>query len=256
VLWPRPMRVALDTLIRLVRAENIGELPEVLTPASGWQSEAEEKALDGRLREECTRLGWLDQRGRLDVDVAAALTVLCRPNIEYSGWITVDGTTAGVTAAATGRSALLAVGGQDGWVSMRSVGSASLPRTVVAQTPDVGAGRGEPFRVRRADVLAFDGGQHRPHGGVTVHPVPLEVRRLHEIASLARTGAGEFRVAVRDGVGRRQVASDTVSYVDTVVGRYATLARMVDGEVEMFIAPADHRALVARLLDAHRSLTD
>ncbi|MCE7008542.1 ESX secretion-associated protein EspG [Kibdelosporangium philippinense] len=255
MLWPRPMRVALNTLMRLVRAENIGELPDVLTPAAGWQPEAEEKALDGQLREECTRLGWFDQRGRLDVDVAAALSVLCRPTIEYSGWITVGDTTAGVIVAATGRSALLAIE-QDGWVSLRSVGSASLPRVLVAQTPDVGAGRGEPFRVRRADVLAFDGGQHRPHGGVAVHPVPLEVRRLHEIAALGRTGGGEFRVAVRDGVGRRHVASNTVSYVDTVVGRYVTLARMVNGEVEMFIAPADHRALVARLLEVHRSLTD
>jgi hypothetical protein len=247
--------VALDTLTRLVRAENIGELPEVLAPVEGWRPQVEDQAMDRRLREECTRLGWLDQRGRLDVDVAAALAVLCRPSVEFAGWITVGDSTAGVIAAATGRSALLAVG-LDGWVSLRSVGSASLPRMVVAQTPDVGVGRGEPFRVRRADVLAFDGGQRRSHGGVAVHPVPLEVRRLHEIAALARTGAGEFRVAVRDGVGRRQITSDTVSYVDTVVGRYVTLARTVDGEVEMFIAPADHGALIARLLDARRSLTD
>lgn len=251
MLWPRPRRVPLDVLARLV---NIGELPEVLAPVSGWQPQADERALDGRLREECTQLGWLDQRGRLDVDVAAALTVLCRPSIEFAGWITVGETTAGVVAAAIGRSALVAVE-QGSWVSIRSVGSQNLARVLVAQTPNVGAGRGEPVRVRRSEVQAFDDGHRRRHGGVAVHPVSLEVRRLHHIAALARTGAGEFRVAIRDGVGRRHVTPNPVSYIDTTVGRYVTLTDVMDGDVEMFIGPADHRTLVARLQDAHRSLT-
>ena len=205
--------------------------------------------------QECARLGWLDQRGRLDVDVTEALSVLCRPAVEYSGWITVGDTTTGVIVAEGRQSALLAVE-RDGWVSLRSVRPASPSQVLAAQTPDVGAGRGVPFHVRRADVLAFTGGRRRSDGGVTIRPVPLEVRRLHEIAALARTGSGEFRVAVRDGVGRRRVAPTTVSYVDTVVGRYVTLTKVADGEAEMFVAPADQRALTARLLDVHRSLTE
>jgi hypothetical protein len=240
-------------LTRLVRAEGIGELPDVLAPTSGWRPQIEDEALDGQLREECARLGWLDQRGRLDVDVAAALAVLCRPTTEFFGWVTVEETKAGVLAGAIGRLALVAVH-MDGWVSMRSTRLESLAQMLVAQIPNIAAGQSRPFTVRRSDLLAFGGNQQPAHGGVAVRPVPWEVRQLHHIAGAPRAGAGEFYVAIRDGVGRRQVIADPICCVDTAAGRYVTVTTVVGGEAEMLVAPANSRDLVARLHEARSSL--
>ena len=41
-MWPQPTRVLLDTLMRLVRAVDVGELPDVLVPAANWRPEAEQ----------------------------------------------------------------------------------------------------------------------------------------------------------------------------------------------------------------------
>lgn len=253
-MWPRPVRVPLDTLARLVRTENIGTLPEVLLPAVRWQPPHEVRALDGRVRDDCARLGWLDHSGRLDVDVASALRTLCRADAEVYGWITADQTTIGVLAAATRGQALLAVR-REAWVSLCSIRSADLATMVVAQTPDIPAGRGQPIRVRRSEALAFDGGGPRAHGGVAVRPVPTEVRKLARVAALPRSGAGELHVAARDSMGRRVSSMDPLGYVDTTAGRYVTLTSTVDGETELLLAPTSHHDLVACLHQAHRSLT-
>ncbi|MCE7009314.1 ESX secretion-associated protein EspG [Kibdelosporangium philippinense] len=252
MLWPRPKRIALDTLARLVRAEGLGELFRALAPVAEWRRQAENEALDRQLREECARLGWLDQRGRLDVDVAAALAVLCRPTTEYFGWITAGPSTAGVLAGAIGRQAVVAVS-MDGWVTVRSTRLENLARMLVAQLPDIPAGQGQPFTVRQSDLLAFDPGQRR-HGGVAVRPVPLEVRRFHHLASLERTGAGELYVAVRDGVGRHHVLAEPICYTDTVVGRYVTVRTTRGREAETLVAPVNPPDLVARLHQAQASL--
>ena len=61
------------------------------------------------------RLGLLDNRGRLDVEVAASLAVLCRAGAEFYGWINEGDKTKGVLAAAIGREAVLAIrDGDDG----------------------------------------------------------------------------------------------------------------------------------------------
>ncbi|ONI79297.1 hypothetical protein ALI144C_26080 [Actinosynnema sp. ALI-1.44] len=246
--------MALDTLTRVVRIEKIGELPEVLLAAAGWQPEADDRALDGHARGECARLGWLDHRGNLDVDVASALRVLCMASTEVYGWITADRTTTAVLACSTRRQALLAIR-HDPWVSLRSIKPGALTRTAVALAPNVPAGEGKPIHVRRSDALAFDGGHPRAHGGVAVRPVPLEVRRLTRIAGLQRTGAGEFHVAIRDSIGRRLSSADPIGYVDTAAGRYVTVVETVDGEAAMLLAPTSHRDLVTRLEKALASLS-
>ncbi|WP_257721471.1 ESX secretion-associated protein EspG [Kibdelosporangium phytohabitans] len=246
--------MALDTLTRVVRIEKIGELPEVLLAAVGWQPEADDRALDKQARDECARLGWLDHRGHLDVDVASALRVLCLASTEVYGWITVGRTTTGVLACSNGRQALLAIR-HEPWVSLCSIKPGALTRSAIAQAPDVPTGPGKPIQVRRSDALAFDGGRPHAHGGVAVRPVPLEVRRLTRIADLQRTGAGEFHVAVRDAIGRRRSSADPVGYVDTVAGRYVTVTATVDGEAAMLLAPTSHRDLVTRLDNTLSSLT-
>lgn len=254
MLWPRPKWVTLDALARLVRMENLGALPQVLAPTAGWQPHDQDHAADGRVPAECARLHWLDRRGQLDIDVASALTVLCRASVEYYGWITTGADTIGVLAGAIGREALLAVG-RDGWVSVRSIRPEDLAMMLVAQAPDVPAGQGKPVRVRRPDALAFDDGRRRSHGGVAVQPVSIEVRRLMRTAALPRTGGGELHVAVRDSVGRRVSGKDPIGYVDTTAGRYVTVTDTVGGEAELMIAPAGQRDLMRRLNEAHRALT-
>jgi hypothetical protein len=246
--------VPLDTLARLIRIENIGALPEVLLPTAEWQPQHEDRALDGQVRDECARLGWLDHRRRLNVDAASALTVACRASTEIYGWITVDQTTIGVLAGTLGKQALLAVR-REAWVSVCSIRPKDLATMAIAQTPDIPAGQGKPTRIRRSDALAFDDGRHRTHGGVATRPVPMEVRRLMHVAGLPQTGAGEFHVAVRDSLGRRVSSVDPVGYVDTASGRYVTLTSTVDGEAELLLAPTGQRDLVARLHQAHHSLT-
>jgi hypothetical protein len=179
--------------------------------------------------------------------------VVCRASTEVYGWITVDRTTIGVLAGTLGKQALLAVR-REAWVSVRSIRPKDLATMVIAQTPDVPAGQGKPVRVRRSDALAFDGGRQRAHGGMATRPVPLEVRRVIQVAGLPQTGAGEFHVSVRDSMGRRVSNIDPVGYVDTTAGRYATLTSTGDGETELLLAPTSHHDLIARLHQAHHSL--
>jgi hypothetical protein len=113
-----------------------------------------------------------------------------------------------------------------------------------------------PVRIRRSDALAFDGGRQRAHGGMATRPVPLEVRRVIQVAGLPQTGAGEFHVSVRNSMGHRVSSMDPFGYVDTTAGRYATLISTADGETELLLAPTSHHDLVARLNQAHYPLTE
>jgi hypothetical protein len=71
---------------------------------------------------------------------------------------------------------------------------------------------------------------------------------------MPRTGGGEFRIGIRDEVGRCYVTPSALSYVDTIAGRYITLSNVMADDVEMFVAPAGPDDLVARLQAAHRGL--
>nr|CTQ96524.1 hypothetical protein [Kibdelosporangium sp. MJ126-NF4] len=237
----------------MVRIENIGSLPEVLLAPVGWRPEVDDRALDDQARDECTRLKWLDHRGRLDVDVASVLRLLCKASTEVYGWITVGRTTTGVLACSNGHQALLCIR-HEPWVSLCSIRPEELANTVVAQAPIIPAGQGKPIQVRRSDALAFDGGRPRAHGGLAVRPVPVEVRRLLRIAGVERTGAGEFHVVKRDSLGRRLSDVDPIGYVDTATGRYVAVTSTVEGETEMLLAPTSHHDLVARLNKALSSL--
>jgi hypothetical protein len=68
--------------------------------------------------------------------------------------------------------------------------------------------------------------------------------------SAARSGAGEFYVAHRDRLGRRQQAEFPVCYADTAIGRFLTITRRgADRAVWMTFLPADRRAITGKLRD-------
>jgi hypothetical protein len=104
-----PVSVDMGTLARMMRRAELGELHVVLEPEAVWRPRTAEHEADDAAWGACARLGWLDRRGELDVEVAAALRVLCRAGVEFYGWIDDGECTRGVLCAAIGRKAMLAV---------------------------------------------------------------------------------------------------------------------------------------------------
>jgi hypothetical protein len=98
--------------------------------------------------DEAARLGWVDRRGRLDVEVVESLSVVCRAGVEFSGWLASPAAgTVGVLAAATGREGILAVrDGDEVW--LRRAQPKKLAEALVAQLPEMHAGSGTPYLSR------------------------------------------------------------------------------------------------------------
>jgi len=200
----KPLKLHVEALVRLVRMENLGELHNTLKPPAVWRRKEDQDRIEVEARKEFMRLGLLDNRGRVDVEVAAALAVLTRAGAEFYGWINEGDTTKGVLAGAIGREALLAV--RDGqMVSITQIRPETLPQVLVNRTPDVPPARGEAVNVLRSDVLASAGGRQRTAAGVGLRPAPPEVRIVQQVMAQPTTGGGELYVAVRDRMGRRRV---------------------------------------------------
>ncbi|CAM3880432.1 ESX secretion-associated protein EspG [Kibdelosporangium persicum] len=251
-MLPGPARLSLDALARLVRAEQIGELPDVLAPPAVWQPSADEDAAEDRAKAEIARLGWRDRRGRLEPEVAASLAVLCRATAEFSGWI---GGGTGVLAAASGRVAVLAVAtGQQ--VTLKRAPRKRLPEALVAQLPDVPPGQGTAVSVPLEEMRQAAKWRGQEEGVVTARPLPRgDLRQALHVSELPVLDSGELWVAVRDGLGRRRRIPYPLCYADTESGRYFTVATVSDnGDVWVLVAPAAPAALVAKLRELHQSL--
>jgi hypothetical protein len=248
MVLPAPASVPVATLARIVRRAGLGELHLVLAPTATWQPRAARREADDEAWVACTQLGWLDRRGRLDVEVAAALRVLCQPAVECYGWIDDGQCVRGVLCAAIAKEALLAI--RDGdvvWVSRTR--STILPEVLAAQTPEVAAGRGRPVRAPRAEVAATsprDGRAITATGAGRLMASP-EARQIRQFTELPVLGGGELRVAVRDHLGRRTAAPHALHYVDTARGRYLTLNEATGGEPHVLIIPASRADLATRL---------
>jgi hypothetical protein len=201
------------------------------------------------------RLGLLDNRGRVDVEVAASLAVLCRAGAEFYGWINEGDRTKGVLAAAIGREALLAVR-NGATVTATQIRPESLPMALVNQLPDVPPARGEAVNVLRSDMLASVGGRQRTAAGVGMRPAPPEVRIVQQIIAQPTTGGGELYVAIRDRMARRRPVPDPLRYADTEFGRWLNHTTTTsDGEQRILVAPATRTDLAARLQEMHRNLS-
>lgn len=251
----KPLKLHVEALARLVRMENLGELHITLKPQAVWRRKADQELLEVEARKEFMRLGLLDNRGRVDVEVAASLAVLTRAGVEFYGWINVGDNTKGVLAGAIGREAVLAI--RDGaTVTVTQIRPETLPTALVSQTPDVRPSRGEAVNVLRSEMLATVGGRQRTAAGVGMRPARPEVRILQQIIAQPTTGGGELYVAVRDRMGRRKPVQDPLRYADTENGRWLNQTTTTrDGEQRILVAPATRADLAARLQDMHRQLS-
>lgn len=250
MVLPGPARLSVHALTWLLETEQIGEPHPVLAPAAVWHPPADDDELHAMPRNEIAALGWYDRRKRLEIEVAAALAMVCRAESEFFGWITGDRSTIGVLAAGLGRHGLLAVRDGDS-VWLNHTGCNVLAETLVAQTADVPAGPGRPVTVSRAEVVGSVGGQRITEAAVRVGPADVAVRRVRQLVALPTTGTGELYAAARDGVGRYRV-SEPVHYADTHPGRYVNLTMERD---LILVGPASRADLVARLKDRRRSLS-
>lgn len=251
----KPLTLHVEALARLVRLENLGELHVTLKPLAVWRRKADQDTLETEIRSEFLRMGLIDNRGRMDVEVAASLAVLCRAGAEFYGWINEGENTRGVLAGAIGREAVLAV--RDGVnVRITQIRPETLPIALVSKTPDVPPSRGEAVNVLRSDMLATVGGRQRTAAGVGMRPAPPEVRIVQNVVAQPTTGGGELYVAVRDRMGRRRPVQEPLRYADTATGRWLNYMTPGGGdEQRVLIAPAARGDLVARLQEMHRGLS-
>lgn len=254
MVLPAPAKVPASLLAWLVADANLGELHKTLAPEARWLPPSGHDLLRRQGQELLTEQGWRDRGGKLEREVAGTLTVLCRPQVEYYGWIAHDGQTIGVLAGRIGREAVLAVHQPDSTVWVSSVNSTRLAERLVAQTPDVPAGRGGSFTVSAAEVRASgrDGRQRTP-SGVGLRRAAPEVRRARQLAALPSTGHGELSVARRDGLGRRRRSPRPLRYTDTGEGRF-TLSLLGDAD-QVRVEPAGRDDLVRQLTRMEQTLT-
>jgi hypothetical protein len=252
----KPLTLHVEALHRLVRMENLGDLHVTLKPLAVWRRKDDQDRLEVEARKEFMRLGLLDNRGRVDVEVAASLAVLTRAGAEFYGWIKEsDKTTKGVLAAAIGREAVLAVREGD-MVKVNQIRPESLPMALVSQTPDVPPSRGEAVNVLQSEMAASASGRQRTAAGVGMRPAPPQVRIVQQIISQPTKGGGELYVAVRDRMGRRKPVPDPLRYADTENGRWLNYTTPTnDGEHRILVAPATRGDLAARLQEMHRNLS-
>lgn len=234
----RPVEISAGTLAWAARSARLGEPHIAVAPPARLVPEG---AAAAEARAELARLGALDRRGRLDVDLAAALGVLCAPRVEHYGWLDRDGVVLGVVVAAVGRGAVAAV--RDGEVvRLRGARPDELAEALVAHLPDVPPARGRAVSVALEDARRSAGGR----------PVSPEVDFAQRVAALPTTGGGQLYAAVRDGAGRRQAALRPLRYADTIYGRWLN-ETSPDG-ARALIAPANPRNLVDRLTRMRRGL--
>ncbi|HEU5110188.1 MAG TPA: ESX secretion-associated protein EspG [Micromonosporaceae bacterium] len=251
---PKPITLPAEALVRLVALENLGELHITLKPAAVWRPRDLEHEEELRAREDFRRMGLFDRRGRLDAEVVAALAVLCRPAVEFYGWISIEEKTIGVLAGAIGREAVLAVRDGDS-VTLRQIRPDRLPEELVGQAADLPPGRGDAFSMLQSDALASAGGRRSTEAGVGSRLARPEVRLAQRIAELPTTGGGQLSVASRDGLGRRRVSPHPLRFADTRNGRWLNqMTPVAGGDNRILIAPAGPLDLVARLRDMHKAL--
>ncbi|OLR89787.1 ESX secretion-associated protein EspG [Actinokineospora bangkokensis] len=238
----RVVVLPVDALDRVVRSLGLGELHVALRPEAGWLPRDDRERAEAQAWDQLRGQGGVDEHGRVDRDVEATLALLCRPAVEFYGWIFHRGKHIGVLAAATGRDAVLAVR-DGGTVTLAQANPEALPATLVDQAPVCPPGRGQPVQLDPAELRG------KPPAGVRRPAV--ELRRARHLIGLPTTGGAELHVAVRDSAGRRVALPSPLRVADTTEGRYLN----VRVGAEVLLTPGSRQELVRRLREARASLT-
>lgn len=212
MVLPAPVTIPARVLAALVAAEHLGELHLTLAPAAVWRPPPwREPPADDYL----AALGWRDRASGLEREVAATLTVLCRPMVELFGWITHRGSTIGVLAGRIGKDAVLAVRTEDGMVGLRTIPTTRLADRLVAQAPPVPAAPVKPFVVSPAEVRSVTWtGRLLSPAGATARRASPETRLAKQLLVQPRTGGGELWAATRTSTGLRRAIEQPVRYAD------------------------------------------
>lgn len=251
MVLPAPATIPARVLAWLVAAEQLGELHPVLAPAAVWRPPTMRDPSAAHAAELLTVLGWRDRAGRLEREVAASLSVLCRPTDERYGLISYQGATIGVLTARTGRDAVLAVRTPDGLIGLSTIPAARLTERLVAQAPHVPAAPGAPLAVSPAEVSTVNRhGRQRTATGLLRRANP-QARQAKQLLTLPRCGGGELWVAARDRAGVHHVTKQPVRYSDVDSGRY--LITLPD-EAQVRLGPADRVDLITAVNKARRGL--
>jgi hypothetical protein len=186
-------------------------LPDVLAPSPVWRHPQEQQAhLDG-VRSTLVEHG-LWRGGGLSETFALTLRVLGRGEREFSA--TVKTATGGyrLHVAAGGRDAVLAchVPSSD-QVLLRPARPEALAEDLFAELPAMGPSSWPGLSVPESDLRQAINGA----------PPRRDVRRVLEVAGLARTGSGQISAGFRDGVhGYRKTGANVCTFYDTELGRY------------------------------------
>jgi hypothetical protein len=252
VVLPAPATIPARVLAWLVAAEGLGELHITLAPAAQWRAPSMRSPWPGQAAERLTQLGWRNSAGRLEREVVASLTVLCRPAVEMFGWITHDRATIGVLAAKIGKDTVLAVRTPDGTIGLSSIPAGRLAERLVAQTPLIPAGPGTPLLVSPAEFRSVNrAGRQLTATGAIVRKASPDARHAKQLLAQPRTGGGELWVAARDDAGRRHVVKQPLRYADIAGGRHLITT---NGAAQVRLIPAGRTQLITVLNQAHRNL--
>ncbi|TCP56878.1 ESAT-6 protein secretion system EspG family protein [Tamaricihabitans halophyticus] len=248
-----PVTISAASLATLLHRERIGVPHITLSPTAMWLDHDERRDADKQAGEEIDGLEVGDQRG-LDVEFAASLAVLCRPTVEYYGWINEGKTTLAVLAASIGNEAVLAVR-ENETVFINQLDPERLPEGLVAQIPELAPAKGKPINVAQEEMLA-EAEQARTPSRVITRTASHAVRQVQSISSLPTDGGGELYVAVRDSLGRRKHTEQPLRYADTSEGRWLNITLPGQARTMLVISPGTRKDIARRMRDMHAALTD
>jgi hypothetical protein len=230
-------------LINVLNRANLGDPHPVLAGGEGYVSHRLAGDIDRWLDAELTEAGLAD-RDRL-ADFTGMLSIVQRARTEFYGWVTSDGETYAVLAAAHGRNAF-ALTRRGERVAFRRVSPDRLAEAVLERLPDVPPGHGESISVREAEL---SGSGSRPVlRRVSGAARSEQARRLDALLRAPRRGGAKLYAAHRDDAGNRVRSPRWLNLVDLPDGRWViyTTGR---GERTVNAVPATPRLVAEKLND-------
>ncbi|MFF0149152.1 ESAT-6 protein secretion system EspG family protein [Amycolatopsis sulphurea] len=187
-------------------------LPAALSPDPLWRDPEETRQYhDTAIQSLAEHGAW--SHGRPREDFLQTMTVLCRGASELSA--TIESQPARryrLVVAAAGTDAVLACHvPASGQVLLRPARPDALAEELISELPTLPPATGPAMSVPESDLRQASQGA----------PARRDVRRVLDVATLPRTGAGQITATTRDRLGRHRTSSDnTCTYYDTQHGRY------------------------------------